>query len=132
MTDFLQGMPVSADGILMSQDTGTNGVVRDTGRVFTAGVGGAPGNLLVESTTIANTDVFLGGMRYSATGALRVLSIGLNGDGKDDLPAGVMYLGGIAVNPDGRVCYSANPICCYLGGVPVTAGGCLFSSSGPV
>lgn len=47
---------------------------------------------------VGATDQFLGGVCYSPTGELRLY------DATGGLPAGVTYVGGLAVHPDGRLC----------------------------
>ncbi len=72
------------------------------------------------------TDRYIGGFRYTNTGALRVH------DATAALPALVFYNQGFALNEDGEVCYTTDPFdsenAVWLCGVAATLDGRLYAS----
>jgi hypothetical protein len=84
----------------------------------------ATGALAVIDAVPAAADPWVGGIRFTNTGQMYVITA---------LPSPLFYIGGIAVSTDGRVFMSSSPPAYSVGGWPVAVDGSIASSGlGPV
>ena len=110
-------------------DGGVEGKLSGTPDGFAAGQGYIAGKPFVATASGTATDGFLGGFRYSSTGALRVFDAGAG------VPAGSVLNAGIAVTPDGAACFIATASASATGvaimGITVDGNGRFFMNLTP-
>lgn len=107
-------------------DNGVVQAVTGSANSFIAGQGYSATNPIVSADPVANTDNYLGGLKYSADGELRVY------DATAGLPVYYTYNKGIATTEDGQACIQTDPFdandVAYINGVALTADGRIYMS----
>lgn len=80
------------------------------------------GSVVATLEAVESTDPYVGGARYREDGALRLY------DATSALPAGVMYIGGMAFSATGQLCVTTDAVAdaMYISGVAVRQDGAVY------